>query len=110
MRNLDLAWAAGFFDGEGTAYAKKNGAYSYLYLGLSQRDSRPMKRWVDIVQCGKVYKKNSTTSGKEFNDWMCWGDAVDILLNELWPYLSEPKKEQICQAHLKTGKGGSCGS
>jgi hypothetical protein len=56
MRNLDLAWAAGFFDGEGTAYAKKNGKYRYLYLGLSQRDIRPMNRWVNIVQCGRVYQ------------------------------------------------------
>ena len=109
----ELAWAAGFFDGEGTVYNRTRfGKYSYYNLEIAQRDPRPLIRFLDAVGLGKIIPRKSRKQTKAHHMWACWrqGDVEDIL-NKLWPYLSEPKKEQTCKVlNLDiTGKGGSCG-
>jgi hypothetical protein len=104
----ELAWAAGFFDGEGTIYNRtRKQKYSYYNLEIAQRDIRPLERFLAAVGEGKIIPRKARGRTKEHFMWVCWQqEGVMSILNKLWPYLSEPKKEQTINV---TGKGGSCG-
>jgi len=95
--NTDIAWAAGFFDGEGTTSILKTqrDKYSYIRMGLSQKLHECLDRFYSIVQVGKIYTSNT----RDIRSWNCYkyDDVVDVL-NLLWPYLSEIKKQQALQS------------
>ena len=96
--STELAWAAGFFDGEGCfSVIKRKNQEPNLVISITQADVRPLKRFAKIVNLGirgPIFRKDSgfgqkghylvRTSGKE-----AWRVA-----HLLMPYLSEPKKEQ----------------
>ena len=102
----ELAWAAGFFDGEGCAY-KRTYKNTYLYLEVAQRELQPLERFIMAVGQGKITPRPKRGHTKEHWVWACYDkDGVSDVVNKLWPYLSEPKKTKIASI---TGKGGSCG-
>lgn len=86
----ELAWAAGFFDGEGWSTLLRG---KYPQLGVAQKDQRPLIRFLFAIDGrGSVYKPGGTSNAYQ---WRC-SVLEDVLyvLSLLWPYLSEPKKEQ----------------
>lgn len=91
--NTDIAWAAGFFDGEGTTSILKaqRDKYSYIRMGVSQKLHECLDRFYSIVQKGKIYSSNT----RDIRSWNCYKheDVIEVL-NLLWPYLSEIKKQQ----------------
>lgn len=93
----ELAWAAGFFDGEGTTSVLKTqrDKYAYLRMSVSQKQRECLERFLNIVQKGKIYKGNT----REIHSWDCYKkDDVEDVLTYLWPYLSQIKKEQAQKA------------
>jgi hypothetical protein len=95
--NVELGWCAGFFDGEGTTSVLKaqRDKYSYIRMGISQKDRRCLDRFQIAVGCGNIYKSNT----REIYSWNCYKkDDVENVLLLLWPYLSNLKKEQAVRS------------
>jgi len=98
--NTDIAWAAGFFDGEGTTSLLKaqRDHYSYIRMGLSQKVHECLDRFHEIVKFGKIYQSKT----RDIRSWNCYKqDEVEQVLNLLWPYLSEVKKTQALSTFSK---------
>lgn len=99
MSPTELAWAAGFFDGEGTTCKTKE---SYRSGSIATRFSVPQKGTVCLTRfqkalggLGKIYPRTCRVSLFAIARL----EDVDKALTLLWPYLSEPKREQA----IKTG-------
>ena len=96
--DLELAWAAGFFDGEGSFYS--NGQYPRV--SIAQRDPIVLERFRAAVQVGKVYGP--------YRERYIWqyaanGSAnVGHIYTVLGPYLSATKKEQFQQVWERNGR------
>lgn len=111
---IELAWAAGFFDGEGCVCTmtcnKPNGkTYRKMSLQITQIDTEVLHRFRSAVGgIGKLsgpYTPKSVT--RTIKDSPCWRYSVasyqGILLVTalLWPYLCGQKKEQAKAAIAK---------
>lgn len=100
MSKLDLAWAAGFFDGEGCVYIdkyfdKRYNVYRYaLRINVSQVDLKPLKKFLTLFKVGRICTFHNNTSR-----WVASGyDAIKVL-KILKPY-SVVKISQIKLALL----------
>lgn len=92
--DTELAWAAGFFDGEGYC-----GSARRPKLVISQNEPETLYRFQAAVGIGKVtgpydypYKKNPF--------WRYSTGSIDntnVAITKLWPYLSRPKRRQWCR-------------
>lgn len=104
----ELAWAAGFFDGEGSIYVHhikrhKGGTTGRYYaitsveISVAQSDKRPLNRFLNIINIGRIAGpyQPKYRNAKPYWYWKTAGrPSVHAVLSLLWPYLSEPKKEQ----------------
>lgn len=93
----ELAWAAGFWDGEGctTPQRHKTGAVS-LHLTVHQVFRPNLERfYAAIGGLGKLYGPEIRNTGKPISSWATGkfehGQAVIAML---WPFLSQDKKDQ----------------
>lgn len=103
MQKCDLAWAAGFFDGEGYIGVRRNCGYEYVSLQITQKDPRPLKRWTRIFG-GSVngpYRRVYPLYAVSYGD-------VDSrrIIELLFPFLSEPKTEQAHRVLEEVGHRG----
>lgn len=108
----ELAWAAGFFDGEGcttvTRCKPKKRAIDQLrpQLGLraslAQVELEPLKRFYKAVGIGAIRGPYKYGSNRQFHyQWNASNLDVLAALDALWPYLSNVKK---VQAYLKVSE------
>jgi LAGLIDADG endonuclease len=93
----DLAWAAGFFDGEGCVSVymplTKN-RRARLRLNIKQKDPRPLVRFRRVVTFGRVYYfENPHRYIYEYAIGSF--DQIQAVVAMLWPFLLGPKREQI---------------
>jgi hypothetical protein len=89
----ELAWAAGFFDGEGSSYTIKQ---KYVQLSVSQQDRRPLDRFAKAVGTGNVRGPyTGKARPKPLYFWTSAGTRATFVMTQLWPFLSDPKKEQF---------------
>lgn len=108
----ELAWAAGFFDGEGTTSILKaqRDRYSYIRMQVTQKHRDTLERFQSAVGgIGRIYKGKT----RGIFSWNLYKrDEVLECLNALWPFLSNHKKEQADRvlAACNITKGGVCGS
>ena len=93
----DRAWAAGFWDGEGSTSLKRaqrpNGPRQRR-MYVSQKDTGPelLDRFLSIVGVG-IVKERSTRPGVWA--WTAQDNAsTSRALAVMWPYLSSPKQTQ----------------
>lgn len=99
---LELAWSAGLFDGEGCC--AKHTQSGGLIVCINQAHPEVLERFRDAVGIGNVngpylyaYRK------KAMYDWRVFGTKSTIVLRKLWPYLSSQKKEQaIAKGYIHT--------
>lgn len=99
---LDLAWAAGFFDGEGSTYINRRGGATTggtVRVSIGHVDRRPLDRFLEAVGLGSVtgpYDHNTKRNPKHrpHYSYQVYGQNARLVLSALWPYLSGPKKEQ----------------
>lgn len=106
---VELAWAAGLFDGEGSSFAyRMNTKHPRKGLKLSiGQDHNPevLYRFQDAVKAGAVCggpgpKKNSEP--RKFPNrytYFAYGPTALGVLRLLWPFLSTPKKRQANRAY-----------
>jgi LAGLIDADG endonuclease len=90
---IELAWAAGFFDGEGCSYLQKTSVgHRRLRANITQKDIRPLERFQQVVGMGTIYGPRPQPPHTYY---LYFNRRNSIALFELlWPYLSEPKREQ----------------
>ena len=93
VSKLELAYIAGFFDGEGTITIARNNKHSTSFFsscGISQVDRQPLD-FIASVFGGSVYPKNT----KHKSQWT-WSSSTRytlIFLNTIYPYLIIKKKQ-----------------
>lgn len=121
--SIELAWAAGFFDGEGSVYInhrketiRKTGKFQSAWVSIDcnihQVRIEPLLRFKEAVGKGVVNGpyKPKTIKSRPYYMWTTAGrhNVYPIIL-ALWPYLSLPKKEQFykCWEELKVSRQGS---
>jgi LAGLIDADG endonuclease len=95
MNNLDthgLAWAAGFFDGEGCigCYKHHKGTME-LHLKITQKDRRVLDKFRKAVGRVGISIVDQTT---KYHQLQAHNSNVIRIFNLLKPYLSEAKIEQ----------------
>lgn len=100
---LELAWAAGFFDGEGTISqtTAKGTTKRYLLLRMAHVDPRPLERFIVAVGIGHIRGPYQHKKGEgrwsDYSVWQLGGSRAEIAFAALEPYLSEPKREQYAR-------------
>lgn len=101
----ELAWAAGFVDGEGSFnWSKSKQAIGF---GITQLDRRSLDRFVKAVGIGKIYgpypraKKQGTVHYYKLYSF----ESVQALAAMLWPWLGEVKRADARRV-LTLSKGG----
>lgn len=108
MPNPELAWAAGFFDGEGSFGVDRKRPYRYLTASLSQTDPRPLCRFVAAVGMGNVTGPTRETSRLSRKcKWRVQfsGTKAVAVATALTPHLSPPKLEQLAKAWKEVNDG-----
>src|SRR2546428_6769924 len=102
----DLAWAAGFFDGEGHVGAARKGERRLdLYLSISQVDRRVLDRFRSAVACGRVVGPYmhpvSKARGNEQPRYYFQTqrfESIQHIIAAMWAFLSPVKREQAMGA------------
>jgi len=98
-----LAWAAGFFVGEGTTnYCESNGSRN-LKISIPQVEREPLDRFATIVGFGKIYGPYAARTAKsrpQFLYHINGFEKCQALIALLWFWLSTAKKQQACRALL----------
>ena len=100
----DLAWVAGFYDGEGSVNGgkretKKGGkTYSYQKLSIGQNNPELLYKIREILGCGKVYGPYKDKRFKPVRaQWFFQTqdrDECTTILKLIWPWLGSKKKQQ----------------
>lgn len=108
MDRESLAWAAGFFDGEGSAFIRRHRPKAshrkwlyYVSLSLAQTEPKTLRRFHAAVHgLGQIRGPYAVaTSGYKRKPIWNWSagrfEHVQAIVAMLWPWLSEPKRAQI---------------
>jgi hypothetical protein len=109
LNREELAWAAGFFDGEGSTSLYFSHGHPYLRLSIPQTDERLLIRFQAAVGGLGIVGPPRRPKGYKAHWKTIWKYSVrkqaDVytILDLLWPYLSEPKKDQalLCDSRVK---------
>lgn len=107
----ELAWAAGFADGEGSFYLEKIGKDTWApAFGLVQTDPRVLERFADVMGFGKVvgpfgpYKKGPKS--KPLYSWRARSfEKAQAVLALLWTWLGPVKRKQATSILLGWREG-----
>lgn len=112
--STELAWAAGFFDGEGSTHIHmsstkikdKTYPYARLRMEVSQVDLRNLERFQNAVEMGRISKRYVSGQDRSRNQpisrWYTSRDGdVHRVIELLKPYLSPGKIEQYFTANAK---------
>lgn len=92
ISSTELAWAAGFYDGEGSTGVTRR----QLVLTLKQVDPRPIQRLIEALRVGRLlgpYERPDPNQ-RPIHGWRVFDNEAKAALDLMWPYLSEPKREQ----------------
>ena len=109
MDELELAWAAGLFDGEGHTgvqkQKKQNKVYVYPLVQVVQADREVLDRFATAVGVGSVYGpfKAYGTQSKPTYHYRVTGKKARVVIDRLTPYLGTVKRLQA-QRVLATGE------
>lgn len=97
-REIELAWAAGFMDGEGHFGVKKEvGRKHALFMfRTGQIDRQVLDRLRAAVDAGKVYGPypRKGLNQKPFHNFNIFGDEAVKAYQQIYPYLSLVKRAQ----------------
>lgn len=110
MTDLEWAWAAGFFDGEGTTSLHPKGV---LWVSLHQVDIERTQRFARIIS-GNIWEE--PRNGRlPIQRATATGRAAKRALDGMWPHLSTDKKRQaltaigrLCSQEFLVSKPAAC--
>lgn len=92
----ELAWCAGFFDGEGCFSLQTNGGYKWVRVTIGQNNKVVLERFQAAVGgLGRIHKGAITKGGNQHWQFSVtkWGD-VQLVVAFLWKFLSPVKRQQ----------------
>ena len=107
----ELAWAAGFFDGEGhvgaVRPAKKFQRIDFAQIAITQIDRYVLDRFRDAVGVGKVYGpyRQQGRSQPQYRYIVQHYPKTQAVCAMLWPWLGPVKRAQFSRALLIARKG-----
>lgn len=106
--STDLAWAAGFFDGEGCTVAKfgrrsvqlgGRKVYSTIIVEVAQKERFLLDKLCSILMVGKVYGPYDNGAGHYHYKYIASKyNEVNQVIAMLWPYLGPYKRAQAKKA------------
>jgi hypothetical protein len=98
----ELAWAAGFFDGEGTSSVSIKdhlGINPVLRITISQKNKDNLKRFKKaILNQGLIGLRNNTAWGSVWVYQSQTFRETQAIIALLWKYLGQEKKDQYIKA------------
>lgn len=96
---MEIAWAAGLFEGEGSIQLWREGKSDRLYprLDLASTDEDVVRRFSNAVGTGRVYGPYSRPNRKTF--WRCLlhGQDARHALDLIGPWLGERRAARMQQ-------------
>jgi len=103
---LDLAWAAGFLEGEGSFSAKSETSGR---VSATQKDPECLYRLQRLFSGSVTHRVRMTPVGlSDVHDWTCFGPRAMGVMLTLYAFLSRRRKDQvrlvitqICTRHAK---------
>lgn len=110
MDRHELAWAAGFFDGEG--WANRSGRGMQSRINQADPDGVPdvLLRFQRVVGCGRIHGPVREQGRQDLYYWDATsrGD-VDAVAKAIWPWLSDVKRSEFLTAlgHLPISEVGA---
>jgi hypothetical protein len=103
----ELAWAAGFFDGEGsTSLSHKKGTrWATVRMSIGQTSPIPLERFQRAVGgLGKIHGPRKVANPNAKPQWywtVAKSEDLRKVIDLLWEFLCEPKRQQILAAEAK---------
>ena len=111
---LDFAWAAGFFDGEGSTVCSSNNGNknTRIHISIGQKNNGDsiasvLVKFQSIFKNGKLYQKAHHSRDNNQHQYLVTKpEDVCFVLRKMWPYLGEAKKTQALLAlnRLRIGR------
>ena len=93
VTNLQIAWAAGLFEGEG--YITRNGKYPKI--GLTMTDKDVVNKFVALFGLGNVRTRERHPCKTQY-EWQIVGKQCKVILEQLLPYLGERRAYKALNA------------
>ena len=101
QRDIDIAWAAGFLEGEGcfrwTAPLNQKGkAYGYAEIKASQNERDPLDKLVEIFggKVRKEIKKEKSSQGYIYT-WQVSADKCISIIGDIYKYMSIRRQNKM---------------
>ncbi|HWF62936.1 MAG TPA: LAGLIDADG family homing endonuclease [Nitrospira sp.] len=106
---LDAAFFAGFYDGEGSVCGRKG--YNVVSVHVVQKDPELLFKARDLWGGSITFRVNTSGPSEAFEGYDSWnnpvyrwqisGDRARVFLKSIYPYLSSRRKGQIDKVSLK---------
>jgi hypothetical protein len=116
QKDLELAWIAGFMDGEGTITIKKYARYkgqsiryqAYMCICQATEDNESALKALELVQKnfgGSIYpqSKSKDTNARSSHQWLVVSSTAVDCVKQLLPYLVVKRKQ--AELLIKYGEG-----
>lgn len=112
QKETDWAWAAGFFDGEGSTSIKQvhrhrsddtNITYKYVFIQMTNTDIGLLNRFKEIANAGSIVSNDmdpvTHPNCKPRWHYSIWNkEIIAHVIQHMWPYLGEFKRHQALNA------------
>jgi len=95
---VDRAWAAGLFEGEGSFCWQRTDGRDYPRAHLGTTDPDVLRRFAKIVGVGRIYgpRYHRPSHWKPIEDWVACGiDNISLLAEVIGPYLGERRSAKL---------------
>jgi hypothetical protein len=92
-----LAWAAGFYDGEGSTTAPMVEGVYHWRVNITQVSREVLDRFAAAVGAGRVYGPYPTKHRPRFMYVATGGEAMSVIA-KMWTWLGTVKREQASAA------------
>jgi hypothetical protein len=109
-REIDIAWAAGLFEGEGSIYIASIRKYRYPRLQVTSTDRDVLEKFISIVKYGRIYSNGHVRSNRMGNKQKHWIQISNIgecryVVREFWPYLCSRRRQQAIDCDISPDGG-----
>lgn len=101
LKELERAWASGFFDGEGSTIFcwREEKRDRSIRLTISQVNKNNLDRYKNAVECGYICGPYHRGNNKPIYHFRCDSNSeVNKALRAMWPFLGIEKKKQAAKA------------
>lgn len=99
--DLDVAWVAGLYEGEGSCNEGKNRS---TIVGIYQKDPEILYRCQEMFG-GNISQNRHHAPEKICNVWNLGGDRARLFLQVIYPYMSARRKVQIDRTSFRSFTG-----